>query len=99
MVTPTILAEEQRGKGKCIMYPPTKLRGFVTNTIRKVSLSSSPPPSTSCQTSGISYPIVHFVNCDRFSMGHQNFLAAITTTSEPQSFKAAIRDPGWQEAM
>ena len=32
-------------------------------------------------------------------MGHQNFLAAITTTSEPQSFKVAMRNPGWQEAM
>ena len=32
-------------------------------------------------------------------MGHQNFLTAITTTSEPQSFKAIMRDLGWQKAM
>ena len=99
MATPTILVEEQRGKGKRIRYPSTKLRDFFTNTIQKVSPSSSPPPCTSSQTSGIFYPIAHFVNCDRFSIGHQNFLATITTTSEPQSFKAAMRDPGWQEAM
>ncbi|XP_021738225.1 uncharacterized protein LOC110704725 [Chenopodium quinoa] len=45
------------------------------------------------------YPIAHFVNCDRFSMGHRSFLAAITAGDEPQSFKEAMKDPGWREAM
>ena len=38
-------------------------------------------------------------NCERFSVGHRNFLATIAAASEPQSFKAAMKDPGWQEAM
>ena len=39
--TPIVLNDEQRGKGKRVRYPSTKLRGFVTNTIREVSFSPS----------------------------------------------------------
>ena len=83
VVTPIVLDNEERGKGKRIQYPSIKLRGFVTHTIRKVSPSPSPPSSPSTQTSSMSYPIAHFVNCDRFSTGHRNFLAAVSTRFEP----------------
>ena len=96
--TPTIIDDVERGKGKRIRYPSTKLRGFVTNTIQKVSLSSS-LSSASIQTSGMSYPITHFVNYDRFSMGHRNFLASISVDKEPRSFKEAMKNSGWQAAM
>ena len=32
-------------------------------------------------------------------MGHRNFLAATSAGSESQFFKAAMKDPSWQEAM
>ena len=35
---PNVLDCEEKGKGKRIRYPSTKLRGFVTNTIRKVRI-------------------------------------------------------------
>ena len=56
-------AHEERGKNKCIRYPFTKLWGFVTHTIWKVSPSHSPPTSTFTQSSGMSKPIAHFINC------------------------------------
>ena len=56
VATPIALDDDQRGKGKRIRYPSTKLRDFVTNTIQKVSPSFSPPSSTSSQTSG--FPIL-----------------------------------------
>ena len=99
VATSTALDDDQRGNDKCIRYPSTMLLGFVTNTIQKVSPSFSPLSSTSSQTSGTSYPKAHFVNCDRLFVGHRNFLAAITTTSKTQSFDAAMKDLGWQEAM
>ena len=95
VATHTTLDNDQRGKDKCIRYSSTKLCGFITNTIQKVSSSFSPLSSTSSQTSGISYPIAHFVSCGRFFMGHRNFLAAITAASEHQFFKEAMKDPSW----
>lgn len=80
VATPIILDNEERGKGKRIRYTPTKLRGFVTHIVRKVSLSSSSSP-TSTQISGMPYPIAHFVSYDLFSVGHKNFLAAVSTGS------------------
>ena len=69
VATHTTLNDDQRGKDKRIRYQSTKLRDFVTITIQKVSSSFSPLSSTSSQTSGISYPISHFVDCDKFSVG------------------------------
>ena len=45
------------------------------------------------------YPIANFVSCDRFSVGHKNFLATFSTGVEPRSFKEAMKDPGWREAV
>ena len=64
-----------------------------------MSPSSSPSSSAPIRSKGMSYPIVHFVNCDRSSVGHRNFLSAISTGVEPRSFKEAIQDPGWRKAM
>ena len=99
VANPTVLDDGQRGKRKRVRYSSTKLRGIVTNTIRKVSSSPSTSSPTSSQTLGTSYLIEHFVNCDRFSMGHRKFLVANTTGTEPQTFKIAMKDPGWQQAM
>ncbi|GAA0150606.1 hypothetical protein LIER_09513 [Lithospermum erythrorhizon] len=62
---------------------------------RVPSCASLTPP----RKSGTPYPISHFVNCNRFSIGHRNFLAAITAGSELKSYKEAVVDPKWREAM
>ncbi|CAH9140336.1 unnamed protein product [Cuscuta epithymum] len=73
------------------------LRDFVTHHVQHLSPSPSPPGST-C-SSGMSYPIAHFVSCDRFSARHRAFLGAITAGMEPHSFREAMTDPGWCAAM
>ena len=73
------------------------LRDFVTNHVRKLSPSASTPASSG--SSGTPYPIAHFVNCDKFSMHHRVFVAAILAGLEPRSYKEAMTDAGWREAM
>ena len=38
-------------------------------------------------------------NCDKFSMHHHAFLAAITIGVEPKSFGEAVKDERWRNAM
>jgi len=66
--------------------------------VQKLSPFQVPPPASS-QASGKPYPLAHKVNCERFSVAHRAFLAAITTCTEPTSYKEAVTDPGWREAM
>ncbi|XP_057252225.1 retrovirus-related Pol polyprotein from transposon RE1 [Beta vulgaris subsp. vulgaris] len=84
--------------------PSTRLKDFITCTTLASSAPtgslspslSSPSPSAS---SGTPFPIAHYVSCDKFSMKHRHFLAAITAGTEPHSFKEAMRHPEWQQAM
>ena len=39
------------------------------------------------------------MNCDTFSMQYCTFLAAITTSVEPNSFVEAMKDDRWKGAM
>lgn len=45
------------------------------------------------------YPLVNFVNYNKFSSPYVKFLAAITSGHEPTRFSEAISDPNWSEAM
>ncbi|CAA7037262.1 unnamed protein product [Microthlaspi erraticum] len=62
-------------------------------------LSSNSPPQASSTKGMIPYPIANYVNCDRFSPSHRAFLAAITAESEPTSFREAMKDPRWRNAV
>ncbi|CAO2841133.1 unnamed protein product [Amaranthus hypochondriacus] len=68
---------EDLGRGKRVKIPSTKLRDCVTHNIRKNKVSS-PYSSMASLSSGTSYPITYFVNYDRFSEKHRNFIAAVT---------------------
>jgi hypothetical protein len=48
---------------------------------------------------GAPYPLAHYVNYDKFSLPHKNFLAAITTEKEPVYFHEAVKDERWRAAM
>lgn len=62
-----------------------------------LSLSSSSP---SLQlSSGSVYPLSEFLSCEKFSSLHHSFLAAITAHDIPKSFKEAMLDKIWREAM
>lgn len=39
------------------------------------------------------------MNCDKFSVAHRAFLAAITSGREPTTFREAMLDSNWQIAM
>ncbi|XP_020249272.1 uncharacterized protein LOC109826663 [Asparagus officinalis] len=91
--------EEPLGKGHRIRTPSTRLKGYITNTIQTitpVTVTSSSPPKRS---SGTPFPIAYFVNCDKFSMKHRKFSAAVTTWVEPKSYSEAVKHPGWRNAM
>ena len=85
------------GRGLRDKRPSVLLRDFVTHTVQSSSPSECSSSSTS--SSGTPYPIAHYVNCNKFSPRHRVFLAAITEGIEPRSFKEAMQDEGWREAM
>ncbi|KAH7568282.1 hypothetical protein JRO89_XS07G0271200 [Xanthoceras sorbifolium] len=99
LITPPPISEEPLGKGHRIRTPSTRLKGYITNTIQTitpVTVTSSSPPKRS---SGTPFPIAYFVNCDKFSVKHRQFLAAVTTWVEPKSYSEAVKHPRWRNAM
>jgi hypothetical protein len=92
----SVQTDELLGRGHRIKKPSTRLKDHVTHTAT-VSLSTSSPLHS--KSSGTRYPIAHFVNCDKFSVQHRAFLAAITAGHEPNSFVEAVKDEKWRNAM
>lgn len=92
-----VQVDSELGRGKRAKTPSTRYRDFVTHTIRKISPSEN--SSATSSSSGTPYPITYFVNCERFSVRHRNFLAAVTMGHEPKHFKEAMKDSGWRDAM
>ncbi|KAJ1688334.1 hypothetical protein LUZ63_019724 [Rhynchospora breviuscula] len=76
--------------------PPTRLQDYICYTA-KCDPSYAHP--TSAATSGTPYPIAHYVNCNKFSVAHRKFLAAVTTKKEPEHFGEAMKDSNWRKAM
>ncbi|KAJ9549184.1 hypothetical protein OSB04_021727 [Centaurea solstitialis] len=93
----TNLEPSTLGRGMRNKMPSFKLRDFVAQTV--VHESPSQPSPAPQPSSGTSFPITHYVNCERFSMQHKSFLAAVTAGVEPQSFAEAVTDKGWRMAM
>lgn len=55
--------------------------------------------SSPSKSKGTRYPIHKYMNCDRFSVRHRVFLAAVSTGVEPTSYHEAVKDPKWRKAM
>lgn len=85
------------GRGCRAKFPSTRLQGFVTNTIQKLSPSTCSPAQS--HSSGALYPITHYVSCEKFSLQYRHFLAAITAEKEPIYFHEAVKYARWREAM
>ncbi|GAA0145431.1 transmembrane signal receptor [Lithospermum erythrorhizon] len=83
------------GRGMRTKHPSVLLKEFVTHTV----LSPSSPSPSSSGPRGSSYLLAHYVNCANFSMRHRAFLSSLITGVEPRTFKEALSDPGWCEAM
>ncbi|XP_021746669.1 uncharacterized protein LOC110712514 [Chenopodium quinoa] len=85
------------GRGQRPKHPPNWHKDYVAHAISSPSISSR-SSSTPCSL-GTPYPLAHFVNCDKFSLRHRVFIAAVDTVVEPRNFKEAKKDEGWREAM
>lgn len=85
------------GRGMRSKIPSVLLRDYVTNSIMASSPSCSTPSLQSA--SGTSDTVAHYVNCDNFSMQYRLFLAAITSRTEPKTFKEAMSSSDWHHSM
>lgn len=85
------------GRGHRTKRPCTRLRDFVTNTIKRLSPSSC--SSSPKANSGEPYPIAHCVSCDNFSLAHRVFLVSISQEKEPTPYTEAVKDGRWREAV
>ena len=45
------------------------------------------------ESSSMPYPIANYVTNNKFSVSHQNFLAAISKVTEPKNYYEVVRDP------
>lgn len=88
---------EELGRGHRVKMPSVKLRDFVSHTVKKLSPSPSSPPSQ--HPSGAPYPLTHYVNCEKISMKHRRFVAALEIEREPVHFSEAVKDAKWRLAM
>lgn len=89
--------KEQMGRGYRTKLPSSRLKDFVTNTIRTMSPSNR--SLSSLPSSGSPYPIAHYVNCNNFSLAHRVFLAAIEQEKEPMTYNEGVKDHRWRKAM
>ncbi|KAJ4812357.1 Retroelement pol polyprotein-like [Rhynchospora pubera] len=76
--------------------PPSHLQDYICYTAFCDPSKAHPTPVDS---SGSLYPITHYVNCNKFSMAHRIFLAAVTAGKEPRHFGEAMKDKHWRDAM
>ncbi|KAL9413753.1 hypothetical protein AB3S75_027454 [Citrus x aurantiifolia] len=78
-------------------HPPSYLNDYHCK-LALCDLSS--PTSSSCLVSkSLHYPIHHYLSYDKFSPSYRSFLASISSTTEPKSFKQAMLDENWRNAM
>ncbi|XP_076952355.1 uncharacterized protein LOC143626062 [Bidens hawaiensis] len=86
---------EELTREKRIRTRPARLNDYVVNlppSIDQASPESSQKPSTV-------YPISNFISYDKFSDSHKAFLTTITLNDEPKTFKQAVQNENWREAM
>lgn len=91
----TTYDESPTGRPERIRALPKHLEDFVVDLPPSFDHAHTAPT----QANSTVHPSSNYISYDNFSVTHKLFLAAITTTKEPKSFKQAIQDPKWIEAM
>ena len=61
--------------------------------------SLHPQPKLSSSRPGTQYPLSSFISYQSLSPSHQLFVNTITSIVEPTTYKQALSDPKWCEAM
>ncbi|KAK3007596.1 hypothetical protein RJ639_014606 [Escallonia herrerae] len=85
------------GGGKRQKKAPSVLKDYVCHTAQVLSPPASSTPTN--DSSGPRYHLANFVSCKSFSAAHTQFLDAVSSSSEPCSYKATSYDPKWRAAM
>ncbi|KAL9226203.1 hypothetical protein vseg_002041 [Gypsophila vaccaria] len=102
-VDPTGELEFGRGKRPHIPWSKYSKDDYVTGTARVLTDLEDYSPSTSSHSpstsSGMPFPLAHVVCCDKFSLRHRAFVAAVDNCHEPTSFREAVKDSRWRDAM
>lgn len=92
--------EEPLGRGHRPKISSSRLRDYVVNIVTIDSPSSLSSTSSSPQpSSGSVYPISDFLSCEKFSMAHCSFLVSIMAHDIPKSFREAMLDKIYRDAM
>ncbi|PKI67935.1 hypothetical protein CRG98_011531 [Punica granatum] len=76
---------------------PKHFKDLIVHTARHKN--PSPVSPTSLHSSGMSYPIERFIDYSNISNNHKAFIAAIDSDREPTSYRVAVRDRRWWDAM
>lgn len=63
-----------------------------------------PPPEQSASKdapvlNGKVFPLSHYLSYQKFNPSFQVFTSSISLYTEPTSYKQALKDPGWCQAM
>lgn len=93
------------GRGHRQKSTSVRLKDYVTynatalTTPDKHTSSKLTGSGSSEMRPGILYPIEHCITDDMFSTYHRVFLAAVSAGVEPKSFKEAMEDEIWRNAM
>ncbi|GKA48308.1 retrovirus-related pol polyprotein from transposon TNT 1-94, partial [Tanacetum coccineum] len=90
--------EEELGRKHRKKEASVRLHDYIAHTIHKETPSPSSKPAQS-SSSGTPYPIAYYVNCDKFSVVHRNFLKAIDVEKEPSTYYEASKDKRCRLAM
>ena len=104
-VAGSVQNETELDQGKRERFPSVRLKGYVTYTARSiedphhVSPVFTPVSSSTVQGTQTPYPLTNYISDDMFSSTHRAFLAAVIEGVEPTSYKQAMQDPRWTNAM
>ena len=90
---------EMLGRGHRQHKEPRHLQDYICYSARSLSTLCSKASSIQKVPSGKPYPIANYVTYTKFSVGHRAFLAAINIEKEPRTYKEAVTDNRWREAM
>ncbi|KAK1440796.1 hypothetical protein QVD17_06628 [Tagetes erecta] len=78
-----------------IKIRPKRLGDFVVDLPPSIDHAL---PTANQQPSTV-HSLAHFISYNKFSNNHKAFLAAISSTDEPKTFKQAVQDENWRKAM
>ena len=80
---------------------PSHLHDYICFSARPhdPSYQLTAPHSSPQVSSGKPYPLANYITCDKFSVSHRSYLAAISKIEEPRFFHEAVTNPLWKDAM